>query len=159
MEDEELEQVLGAESSPMREPLSSLPPSSPPAGFDDLMDEDEDDVEEEEARQDLNRSSSPLSSVSEDGEDSFSHTIKAEALEEHEAPSPVIHFRPIEQRPISRAPSPVKEEKVIPPIPADVDLPALIASTVVFSGSSKLSLPDLVKHMLEVSCHADVILR
>lgn len=35
--------------------------------------------------------------------------------------------------------------------PADVDRPAVIASTVVFSGSSKLSLPDLVKHMLEVS--------
>lgn len=35
--------------------------------------------------------------------------------------------------------------------PPPVDLPALLASTVVFSGSSKLSLPDLVKHMLEVS--------
>lgn len=38
-------------------------------------------------------------------------------------------------------------------MPADVDLPALIASTVVFSGSSKLSQPDLVKHMLEVSTY------
>ncbi|ORX38955.1 hypothetical protein BD324DRAFT_617972 [Kockovaella imperatae] len=35
------------------------------------------------------------------------------------------------------------------PLPAGTDLPALLASTVVFSGSSKLSLPDLVKHMLE----------
>jgi hypothetical protein len=47
----------------------------------------------------------------------------------------------------SRQPSPVEIE----PIPSGVDLPALLASTVVFSGSSKLSLPDLVKHMLEVS--------
>lgn len=44
--------------------------------------------------------------------------------------------------------------RLSPPLPiaataAPVDLPALIASTVVFSGSSKLSLPDLVKHMLE----------
>jgi hypothetical protein len=37
------------------------------------------------------------------------------------------------------------------PIPADVDLPALLATTIVFSNSSKLSLPDLVKHMLDVS--------
>ncbi|KGB76117.1 hypothetical protein I307_03861 [Cryptococcus deuterogattii 99/473] len=37
--------------------------------------------------------------------------------------------------------------------PADVDRPAVIASTVVFSGSSKLSLPDLVKHMLEAQPH------
>ncbi|KAK8846519.1 hypothetical protein IAR55_005605 [Kwoniella newhampshirensis] len=46
-------------------------------------------------------------------------------------------------RSISRACSPAR------PVPSDVDLPAIIASTVVFSGSSKLSLPDLVKHMLE----------
>ncbi|RSH95441.1 hypothetical protein EHS25_000533 [Saitozyma podzolica] len=35
------------------------------------------------------------------------------------------------------------------PLPDGVDLAAILASTVVFSGSSKLSLPDLVKHMLE----------
>ncbi|WVF67190.1 hypothetical protein IAT40_001937 [Kwoniella sp. CBS 6097] len=46
-------------------------------------------------------------------------------------------------KPPSRAASPEL------PVPADVDLAAIIASTVVFSGSSKLSLPDLVKHMLE----------
>ena len=53
-------------------------------------------------------------------------------------------------QPKSRQPSPVEIE----PIPSGVDLPALLASTVVFSGSSKLSLPDLVKHMLEVSAKA-----
>ncbi|OCF44454.1 hypothetical protein I317_01715 [Kwoniella heveanensis CBS 569] len=46
-------------------------------------------------------------------------------------------------KPLSRAASPAL------PVPAEVDLAAIIASTVVFSGSSKLSLPDLVKHMLE----------
>lgn len=38
----------------------------------------------------------------------------------------------------------------LPPFPEGLDLAALLASTVVFSGSSKLSLPDLVKSLLEV---------
>jgi len=46
----------------------------------------------------------------------------------------------------SRATTPAVE---IPPFPSTLDLPALLATTVVFSGSSKLSLPDLVKGMLE----------
>jgi hypothetical protein len=154
--DEELRELLEGGSSPMRETLSSLPPSSPPAAFspfpeEEEDDDDEDEDEDEKDERDGNRSSSPLSAVSEDGEDLFSHQVKAEALEQYEAPSPIVEARPIEQRPVSRAPTPVKEEKAIPPLPTDVDLPALIASTVVFSGSSKLSLPDLVKHMLEVS--------
>lgn len=37
----------------------------------------------------------------------------------------------------------------IPPPPADMDLAALLVNTIVFSGSSKLSLPDMVKMMLE----------
>ncbi|KAL1410929.1 hypothetical protein Q8F55_001872 [Vanrija albida] len=37
----------------------------------------------------------------------------------------------------------------LPPFPEGLDLAALLASTVVFSGSSKLSLPDLVKSLLE----------
>ncbi|WVR09228.1 hypothetical protein IAU60_006292 [Kwoniella sp. DSM 27419] len=61
----------------------------------------------------------------------LSRAIKAERIEAVHAPIP------------SRAASPVL------PVPDEVDLPAIIASTVVFSGSSKLSLPDLVKHMLE----------
>jgi hypothetical protein len=58
-----------------------------------------------------------------------------------------------------RSPSPplrlllVEAQEAMKPPP--VDLPALLASTVVFSGSSKLSLPDLVKHMLEVSTGFD----
>ena len=44
-----------------------------------------------------------------------------------------------------------EEAELAEPIPEDVDLPAILANTVVFSGSSKLSLPDLVRHMLEVS--------
>jgi hypothetical protein len=43
-----------------------------------------------------------------------------------------------------------EEEKLEQALPEDVDLPAILANTVVFSGSSKLSLPDLVRHMLEV---------
>ncbi|BEJ11828.1 hypothetical protein CspHIS471_0202880 [Cutaneotrichosporon sp. HIS471] len=49
------------------------------------------------------------------------------------------------QTPKSRAPTPPPP----PPAPEGVDMPALLASTVVFSGSSKLSLPDLVKSLLE----------
>ena len=50
-----------------------------------------------------------------------------------------------------------EEEKIEEalPVPDDVDLPAILANTVVFSGSSKLSLPDLVRHMLEV-CLSDL---
>lgn len=39
---------------------------------------------------------------------------------------------------------------VIPPPPSDIDLLALVATTVVFSGSSATTQPDLVKGMLEV---------
>jgi hypothetical protein len=56
---------------------------------------------------------------------------------------------------LPRSPSPLPQTVEAAPEatlePPPVDLPALLASTVVFSGSSKLSLPDLVKHMLEVS--------
>jgi hypothetical protein len=50
--------------------------------------------------------------------------------------------------PKSRAATPPAPAEA-PPVPAALDLPALLASTVVFSGSSKLSLPDLVKSLLE----------
>lgn len=62
----------------------------------------------------------------------------------------------LENLPLSRShsrkstPAPNVPAAEIKEPPADVDRPAVIASTVVFSGSSKLSLPDLVKHMLEV---------
>ncbi|OWZ40072.1 hypothetical protein C351_03780 [Cryptococcus neoformans c8] len=52
---------------------------------------------------------------------------------------------------VTAAPTVPAAERKAPP--ADVDRPAVIASTVVFSGSSKLSLPDLVKHMLEAQPH------
>ncbi|WVQ75355.1 hypothetical protein IAR50_004974 [Cryptococcus sp. DSM 104548] len=52
----------------------------------------------------------------------------------------------------SRKTSPSGPTQVSQP-PAEVDLPAIIASTVVFSGISKLSLPDLVRHMLESQGH------
>ncbi|KAI9636543.1 uncharacterized protein MKK02DRAFT_45247 [Dioszegia hungarica] len=58
------------------------------------------------------------------------------------SPAPSVPVAAVESIPHSPAADPE-----VPPPP--VDLPALLASTVVFSGSSKLSLPDLVKHMLE----------
>ncbi|WVQ94786.1 hypothetical protein IAU59_001868 [Kwoniella sp. CBS 9459] len=64
-------------------------------------------------------------------------SIKLERLDNAAATTHVV------SKPPSRAASPAL------PVPADVDLAAIIASTVVFSGSSKLSMPDLVKHMLE----------
>jgi hypothetical protein len=138
-------------SSPVREASSSLPPSSPPVGMD--MDEEEDEemseIEASEDRGGPDRSSSPLSSMS-DEDAPVTLEVKAEALESPSTPAPEVQPRTIVIKPQSRAASPVKEEKIIPPVPADIDLPAIIVSTIVFSNSSKLSLPDLVKH-IEVS--------
>ena len=97
--------------------------------------------------------------------------------EEYEAPTPESSLPP-SSPPERRASTPLSEHESSAPVevpeikmekqstsprigdpdldttlalPDGIDLPALLASTVVFSGSSKLSLPDLVKHMLEVS--------
>jgi len=148
---EQMEESLHASlfsrsSSPTRDALSSLPPSSPPVGMDEDEDMSEDD---EEASQD--RSSSPLSSMS-DEDAAISFEVKAEALERPSSPVFEAQPRTIVIKVPSRAASPVKEEKIVPPVPADIDLPAIIVSTIVFSNSSKLSLPDLVKH-IEVSLY------
>jgi len=129
-------------SSPAQDALSSLPPSSPPAMMEDDDDEDEDMSEDEESQ---DRSSSPLSSMSE--EETTTFEVKAEALERSTTPVVEVQPRTIILKTQSRAPSPVKEEKIVPPVPADIDLAAIIVSTIVFSNSSKLSLPDLVKHI------------
>ncbi|ODN91397.1 hypothetical protein L198_05911 [Cryptococcus wingfieldii CBS 7118] len=71
--------------------------------------------------------------------------VKAERLEGLHAPS-----RKNSPSGLARASTTPVETR---PPPADVDLPAIIASTVVFSGISKLSLPDLVRHMLESQGH------
>jgi hypothetical protein len=132
-------------SSPVREPLSSLPPSSPPVDLDEDEDMSSDEDEEEQ-----DRSSSPLSAMSDDNAEEITFEVKAEALDIPLPPTPAPQPRQEVPKPRSRAPSPIKEAKIVPPVPADIDLPALIVSTIVFSNSSKLSLPDLVKHMLEV---------
>jgi hypothetical protein len=136
--------LFAGSSSPAQDALSSLPPSSPPAMMEE-EDEDEDMSEDEESQ---DRSSSPLSSMSE--EETTTFEVKAEALERPTTPVPEVQPRTIILKTQSRAPSPVKEEKIVPPVPADIDLAAIIVSTIVFSNSSKLSLPDLVKH-IEVS--------
>ncbi|KAL7421384.1 hypothetical protein Q5752_004269 [Cryptotrichosporon argae] len=69
----------------------------------------------------------PDADVEADKADAVDRAVKAEQLDAAEA---------------------VAESAAVP-VPADVDLGALIASTVVFSGSSKLSLPDLVRSLLE----------
>lgn len=145
--------LFAGSSSPAQDALSSLPPSSPPAMMeeDDNEDEDEDMSEDEESQ---DRSSSPLSSMSE--EETTTFEVKAEALDRPTTPVPEVQPRTIILKTQSRAPSPVKEEKIVPPVPADIDLAAIIVSTIVFSNSSKLSLPDLVKH-IEVSYSYHVI--
>lgn len=103
-----------------------------------------------EAHFDLASPSTPPHAASPLPEDHITEKlIKAEQLESlapsHPHPHPHGHGHGhAHTKPVSRASSPAR------PVPSDVDLPAIIASTVVFSGSSKLSLPDLVKHMLEV---------
>jgi hypothetical protein len=125
---------------------------------EDMSNDDEEDEDDEKDKIAQDRSSSPLSCLSDnedenandkengDNVNEIEHAVKAEALEIELAPAP--QPRTIVFKSQSRAPSPVK---ITPPVPEHVDLPALIVSTIVFSGSSKLSLPDLVKHMLEVS--------
>jgi hypothetical protein len=143
--------LFAGSSSPAQDALSSLPPSSPPAMMEEEDDEDE-DISEDRDSQD--RSSSPLSSMSE--EETTTFEVKAEALERPTTPVPEVQPRTIILKTQSRAASPVKEEKIVPPVPADIDLAAIIVSTIVFSNSSKLSLPDLVKH-IEVSYSNHVI--
>lgn len=173
-EDVSRERLFTPESSPARTALS-LPPSSPPLAPSTPGDMDL-DMEEEEPRSPAekdgldalfrsspppvrplsDRGSSPLSEASDaqyerDEED---EEVEVEVMAESAQPElekevktellESVHVK-------SRQPTPVEIE----PIPSGVDLPALLASTVVFSGSSKLSLPDLVKHMLEVSCPYD----
>ena len=112
----------------------SLPPSSPPMAPMDLDD-------------DMSLASSPLSNpASEDEAEAEAPTrdVKEEMIEIKLATPPAPEVRRVSPL-ISESPKTVK------PLPEGIDLPALLASTVVFSGSSKLSLPDLVKHMLEAS--------
>jgi hypothetical protein len=113
----------------------------------------DDDARMSEDERSQERSSSPLSCISDEDVNATTLSIKAEALER--SSSPPVQARPATSRPQSRAASPVREERVIPPVPADIDLPGLIVSTIVFSNSSKLSLPDLVKH-IEVSLHVSL---
>ena len=111
------------------EMASSLPPSSPPLG---------------------RRASTPLS-------DEEAHPTRPIAPTSEPAPSEreiKVEIISSAVAKLSTSPKILQVESGIDasaPAPGGVDLPALLASTVVFSGSSKLSLPDLVKHMLEVS--------
>ncbi|WVW79114.1 hypothetical protein I302_101079 [Kwoniella bestiolae CBS 10118] len=147
---------------------SSMPPSSPPMVpmDEDVLSELEDEVvlpqqsipepprsaqqivppqnqEDEEDRQ--SRQSSPLSPPSEP---------RLSPLPEMEdevvsVPEPQVEEKQIKAEQIESVSHSSRATTPHVPVPADLDLPAIIASTVVFSGSSKLSLPDLVKHMLE----------
>lgn len=117
------ERLFTPPSDELRSPESSMPPSSPPLT-----------PEDQEMRSDA---SSPLSIAADEEDEEPQGEIEKDVKEEIKE-AVVLASRP--RIPILEA----------PPIPDNVDLPALLASTVVFSGSSKLSLPDLVKHMLEV---------
>ena len=152
--------MLFTPSSPER---LSLPPSSPPL-------EPVDDVEMEEpirhASPLFSRDSSPLSAPSDD-EDEIPDPVSDPASEmselaEDEAEGESGQLSSVESRELTPPPRSQSREKsvkremletveVSDPVPDGIDLAALLASTVVFSGSSKLSLPDLVKHMLDVS--------
>lgn len=54
---------------------------------------------------------------------------------------------------VGRAPSTVSEllSAPTPSVPVDIDMKALVATSLVFSGSSAISAPDLVKAILDVS--------
>jgi hypothetical protein len=101
---------------------SSMPPSSPPMAPMELDEEDDES--------DANPASSPI------------------PLSKVDLPE-VVESKPL-RLVFTAPPSTPAPSDPIPLRPESIDLPALLASTVVFSGSSKLSLPDLVKGMLEV---------
>lgn len=136
------------EEARSRDSPLSLPPSSPPVMGMDLDEEDEELSEPEDEPlsrpSPVSRPLSPPPALVE---------VKQEILEKPASrastpkPTKAATPKPATPKPSkSRAATPVVE---VPPLPAGLDLPALLASTVVFSGSSKLSLPDLVRSLLE----------
>lgn len=164
-------QVLTPVSSPMQRQALSLPPSSPPLmafGFASADTPEEEEVEEVEEGEEIERaprSSSPLSDAAgatDQSENLFA--TAAPAAGEEDAPAESSKRLSMERHVSfdikaelldkdalheqSRSSGSLSPAPPAPP-PEEVDLPAVLASTVVFSGSSKLSLPDLVKHMLE----------
>ena len=122
-------------------PQSSMPPSSPPP----IYDHQEHELE--------SRDSSPLSSNSNEVDDDNHGSNSDDEEGEREVLKKEVKEELLENVTFpassSRLPSP---DPGLRAEPQTVDLPAILASTIVFSGSSKLSLPDLIKHMLEVSC-------
>lgn len=150
--DLDLELDLRSRDSPL-----SLPPSSPPVmGMDLDEDEDEDDEELSDPEDEEDEVLSPPSPPSPASRPLTPPPpalveVKQEMLEQPASragtPKPTTP-KASTPRPKSRAATPVVAAEA-PPLPAGLDLPALLASTVVFSGSSKLSLPDLVRSLLE----------
>ena len=118
--------IFSRESSPLSVPSDEeeeSAPSSEPASEPAYEEEEAEEESQEEEEEQARGLTPPPRSVSRE------KSIKRELIDSAIAPLPNIEHDPI---------------------PSGVDLPALLASTVVFSGSSKLSLPDLVKHMLDV---------
>ncbi|RXK38785.1 hypothetical protein M231_03961 [Tremella mesenterica] len=135
-------------SSPTRR---SLPPSSPPMMTLDLP---EDESHEDEPS---SRASTPLSEAEDESTSARKPTLQTmemgpdnEVVEKEQTVEvkrekifSVLNEKVVVNESSSLSPPPPSG------VPEGVDLAAVLATTVVFSGSSKLSLPDLVKHMLE----------
>lgn len=98
--------------------------------------------------------SSPLSESSSLAE-SMDGEVQRDHLEldadKHEDEMPSVEVKREAVAIAAAAPAPPAAAHTIPPPPSDIDLLALVATTVVFSGSSATTQPDLVKGMLEVS--------
>lgn len=137
-------------SSPPLSPSLSLPPSSPPLA--PLTPSEDVDMEDEAKPTSSERASSPVfstrgsSPLSAPGSDDEEEPREPEDVQEKIVKQELVEAH------VAGPSTSVQVDN--DPCPAEVDLPALLATTVVFSGSSKLSLPDLVKHMLDVSRHA-----
>ncbi|WVO18262.1 hypothetical protein L204_105972 [Cryptococcus depauperatus] len=72
--------------------------------------------------------------------------VKSELIEQESCPK-------LQKEQPKSSLSPPTSANQIKPCHVDVDRAAVMATTVVFSGSSKLSLPNLVKHMLDAYPH------
>jgi hypothetical protein len=82
----------------------------------------------------------------------ISRQVKKEWIEA--AKTTVVEQQPV--GPVRRAASAASDlsapgAAAVPEVPVDIDLKALVATSLVFSGSSAISAPDLVKAILDVS--------
>ncbi|KAJ9124397.1 hypothetical protein QFC22_001197 [Naganishia vaughanmartiniae] len=120
-----------------------------------LSDEEEEAVMEEgdEEEEEEAACAAPLEDVTEDLD---SRQVKQEMLDTcvapRSTPAAAPGFSSTTEGAEKKENIVIRESAEPPAVPVDIDLKALVATSLVFSGSSAISCPDLVKAILDVSC-------